>query len=301
MNKAIVLATLTAPALAACYPMEQAPLVYASKATVGVGVQAGTTDNPGLELILGYKASDVALVPVAVAKHCGATSNCTDPIYAMSVVRGGKQDVSSNGAIEIDLNGARLERGTAVAEAKALQSRRAELAARQLAVKRRDELKRELSKVPDFSGDEEESITQNRESLQAKIAKLDVPEDVTEADIQAQLNDVDQQLSNKTAAVEQLDRQISNLTANLRNDISGNRDDAFSVYGTFGGGGQGDAQKGAINGDKVFATGIAAQNLSEFKGVIDCLGGIKKLADSIGDATARNKYISETSGMCVKK
>ena len=105
MNKAIVLAALVAPALAACYPMEQAPLVYASKATVGVGVQAGTTDNPGLELILGYKASDVALVPVAAAKFCRrqAAADCENDIYAMQIIRGSKVDDSSNSSVDLAL------------------------------------------------------------------------------------------------------------------------------------------------------------------------------------------------------
>ncbi len=33
-------------------------------------ITGGTTDNPGVDLVFGYKASDIALVPVAVAKHC---------------------------------------------------------------------------------------------------------------------------------------------------------------------------------------------------------------------------------------
>ena len=303
MNRTIVVAALAAPALAACYPMEQAPLVYASKATIGVGVQAGTADNPGLELILGYKATDVALVPVAVAKFCRsqASADCQNQIYAMQVINGKKADQSIGSALRLSLSAAEVEKQRAFNRVQELRGEQQVLLAMQTKAIARDAATEALKALPAASTDEDAAIVTQRTKLQTELATLSQPALPLAKDLASRIATKESEITTATLAVDSAENNIKSLNARLSNDVSGNRDDSLSVYGTFAGGGQGDAEKASLTGDKVFATGIAAQNLTEYKGVIDCLNGIKKLADDIKDATAKDSYIAGTSSMCVKK
>ncbi len=59
--------------------MEQAALVYSAQISIGVGVAAATPNQPGVDLHIGYKQTDVAYVPVAVkSRSCDNTekNNC---------------------------------------------------------------------------------------------------------------------------------------------------------------------------------------------------------------------------------
>lgn len=58
------------PVLLVGCALPQAPLVYSSKVSVGVGISAATPDQPGVDIHIGYKQVDVAYVPVAVGKPC---------------------------------------------------------------------------------------------------------------------------------------------------------------------------------------------------------------------------------------
>lgn len=53
---------------AGCAPLQQAPLVYASKVVVGLDVSSNATESPGISINIGVKTIDVAYVPVAVSK-----------------------------------------------------------------------------------------------------------------------------------------------------------------------------------------------------------------------------------------
>jgi hypothetical protein len=48
--------------------LQQAPLVYSSKISVGVDLSATSSETPGASINLGYKSIDAAYVPVAVSK-----------------------------------------------------------------------------------------------------------------------------------------------------------------------------------------------------------------------------------------
>jgi hypothetical protein len=54
---------------AACAPLQQAPLVYSSKVTVGLDVSANVAENQGASVNIGVKTLDSAYVPVAVSKE----------------------------------------------------------------------------------------------------------------------------------------------------------------------------------------------------------------------------------------
>jgi hypothetical protein len=55
--------------LAACSGIPQAPLVYASRATVGLDVSTASSETPGGSISIGVKIVDYAYVPVAVARN----------------------------------------------------------------------------------------------------------------------------------------------------------------------------------------------------------------------------------------
>jgi hypothetical protein len=54
--------------LAACAPLQQAPLVYTSGVTVGLKVGVSPTQADAFETVIGFKMLDAAYVPVAVSK-----------------------------------------------------------------------------------------------------------------------------------------------------------------------------------------------------------------------------------------
>lgn len=70
MNRLVLLSATLAAAgvLSACAALQQAPLLYASKATVGLDVSTSTTETPGGSISIGVKIVDYAYVPVAVSK-----------------------------------------------------------------------------------------------------------------------------------------------------------------------------------------------------------------------------------------
>jgi hypothetical protein len=74
------------PALAGCLPLENPPLFYAQRHTFGVGLH-GSAGEQSANLVLGYKGSDVAIVPVTARDRGGVI-----PICALS---GGKRDAFS--------------------------------------------------------------------------------------------------------------------------------------------------------------------------------------------------------------
>jgi hypothetical protein len=88
-----VIVTFVAIGLVACAPLQQAPLVYSSKVSVGVDISGTATEQPGVSINVGYKQIDAAYVPVAVAKPCeekeaGKRENCTDKIYQLKEIEG---------------------------------------------------------------------------------------------------------------------------------------------------------------------------------------------------------------------
>lgn len=55
--------------ISACTPLQQAPLVYASKVTVGLDVSLSVAESQGGAINIGVKSVDSAYVPVAVSKQ----------------------------------------------------------------------------------------------------------------------------------------------------------------------------------------------------------------------------------------
>lgn len=312
MKKCTIAAMATIPLLAACYPMEQAPLVYASKATIGVNITGGTTDNPGVDLVLGYKASDIALVPVAVAKHCpyASVSACTHDIYKTQVIAGTKNDKSSSANLQLQI--AKAE--SAVAEASnrvlELQNQKTNLQTQKTESIRRDGIR---SQKETF----EASPPVDGEDRAARLADFNAqinafgPLSETAA-LTKEIDTKESEIITATGTLDSAKISLASLKAQLRSEVSADRGDSLSVYGTFGG--TGNAQpgqggsSGGISGEKIFATGIAAQNLSDYRGATDCLTEVRLLAREIkGDGTPasdaaatsdRNALLADATKVC---
>lgn len=251
---------------AGCAPLEQAPLVYSSRSQIGVGVTAGTPENPGLDVNIGYKALDAAFVPVAVAKICpkGEKCNAIDP--NVKPVQGQNQvtGLSSIDQNEVDAYEAtiaekdRILRDTSVemaelnrkiADLDTLDSKRQELAALNA---------REQGESPAVLSAEEE---RRRTELRAKIDQIAAYGPV--ADLRSRLDQVTRM--SEAAAAEKLRAADlrDRLIARKRLETGDAKLDAYSVYGTFNGSANGTKDGASLTAGKVFSTGIAAQNLSQ--------------------------------------
>jgi hypothetical protein len=85
---------MAASGLAACAPLSQAGLVYASRGQAGLTLATGTPETPGLEVNIGMKISDFAYIPVVVGRPCEFT-NRTDCEQDLILVQG-NNDVSES-------------------------------------------------------------------------------------------------------------------------------------------------------------------------------------------------------------
>lgn len=335
MKKCAIAAMATIPLLAACYPMEQAPLVYASKATVGVGISAGTSDNPGLEMILGYKATDVALVPVAVAKYCSdrGWKNCENEIYKIEIISGKKVDKSTGDSIRLMISQAEIEQRIEKNKTDALIAEQDLLVKDQSRVIARDQYQKELDDLlaagaaaaaaaaaaapPAAAGAAAAAPAVAPSPVpSARISKLNellaelnaqgLQKSKIDADIAAKKDQVASAFKLYDAAT----KKVKELNDQLSNDISGERGDSLSVYGTFGGSSNATTDSkdkpanasAGLNGSKVFATGIAAQNLSEYQGATDCLRAINNLALALpaNKVDERTNLITSANVICAK-
>lgn len=304
MNKAILVAILATPALAACYPMEQAPLVYASKSTIGIGVTAGTPENPGLDVTIGFKETNVALVPVAVAKYCrySSATNCTHATYAMQIIRGGKVDTVANRAIDAAIAANQEEVIKLSSDIRQIELEKKTAESNLQLLERQSEAQAVLARLG-TTPTEGELASQTKERTDAQLilataAGVGTADAVTE---RARVASASALLQTKIERLTAVNNDIARLRLQLIPDTQGSREDALSVYGTFRGGGTGDAKGASLTGGKIFATGIAAQNLSEHAGVADCLAAVGVLAQQFKGENAdeaRNGLLSDAGEVC---
>ena len=298
----------TVALLSACYPMEQASLVYASKHQVGVGVSAGTAESPGLDLSLGYKGQDVAMVPVAVAKFCETArqQDCTREIYRMQVIAGGRQESLDNKdlliRIETLANSIKANELKRADNAKSIAEIETKLTRYDALVGLRARVADLAQTIPGTDDVAEKANLSGEKAAKEKeiIAFLDVDSmNVDQARAEraryVSLNvDLDGIINRQNA-------EANRLAAQVNTGIAGRRDDALSVYGTFSGQTEGRSTEAKLSAGKVFATGVAAQYLSETAGTANCLAAITVLASKVSDNGERDKLIALAPSICIHK
>jgi hypothetical protein len=311
LNRSITIAFI-AVTLNGCYPLEQAPLVYSSKSTIGVGVSAGTSDNPGLEVAIGYRETNVALVPVAVAKYCdhASDSQCENLRYALEIVRGSKVDTVENKDIQAQIENFERQQADLIQQEVDVARRLTGLNSlidkyqlRQGKISQRDNL-------PAIDATGVDQYAEQRAQLQSDIASIQLPNDFDINEARKTKSQLDNSQINRKQELDTLATQLAQYRARLLPSINGQRGDAFSVFGTFKGSASGEADGASLSAGKIFATGIAAQNLSEQAGISDCLSNIAYLASLIkvtderkqSEAdTHRNALLSSGASVCTPR
>ena len=262
-NYSFALALLILP-LTGCAPLQQAPLVYGSKVSLGINVSGQTTEQPaGVSINIGYEQIDAAYVPVMVAKACDKMddtkdlSHCRDTIYKLHNVTAACGDISSDKVKDLitNLRKAEHEREEADKKLKAAVMER--------------------TSAQDKDKKAGNDATQKEESLKALNAAKE-----KEKDAEAE----------KRAAYEKYERLWGDLNATKI------KQDAYSVFGTFAadtqigvGSSQGNT---ALKIGKVFSTGVASQNLTEgLQKYYQTAGGSQCLAAAKDFAAAYEKSL----------
>lgn len=266
---------------AGCYPMEQAPLVYASKNQFGVNVAAGTPDSPGLDVNIGFKALDSAFVPVAVAKRCPKTDGCDTKMYEVQVISGqnnitGKSQASERQIVELEkgIEIAKLERNAKQGELAAVNTSIDQLKSKK---DKEAELKALNNQANDpingsprvFSEDEKNRQTVLTTELLALNALDPTVLNARGKTLSGEIETANQRIEKAIA-----DRKRLIEERNL--DSGDAKEDALSLYGSFNGSAAGKSDGATLGLGKVFATGVAAQQMAQ--GVKDSTNPANKAA-----------------------
>lgn len=280
-----------------CVPMEQASLTYTSKTTMGVGVAAGTQDTPGLEVTIGFKESNIALVPVAVAKYCykATASQCQDAIYQMRMISGGKTDAVESLPVQNRIEELNRELEQLFGQQKLETERLASLKYRIAVAEAADVADAELAKLGPVAADASPEAQNARAALTAKSALR--PAGFNVADARKDVAQLEAAQVARTAKVDNFRQEQAQLSGQLDANSNRQRTDAYSVYGKFSGSATGDSKGAGLTAGKVFATGVAAQNLTEFATTADCLANIRFLAEMMPDGQdAEKAELLKTAG-----
>lgn len=290
--------------LSACYPVEQAALVYSSSKQIGASVVSGTPETPGLVVNVGYRSLDAAYVPVAVAKHCPPESSaeCTHVTYELMklVAKNKLGDETSTDAGKISsLENAVSKRRTVVAGLQTqLSEARKDKDDNASKLKELERLNARLAELQAATGDAADPAAVA--TVQADIARIGPTKDpvALEALITKHTIAVDREidfLSEDEALLQQL-RQAQNAK------FADETDDAYSVFGSFNGGTQGNAQGAGLTAGQVFSTGVASQHLTRAVKagavVSGCLGAVAEISKTFKDDLERQKFLPEAMATC---
>ncbi len=305
--------------IAGCYPLEQAPLVYSSKQQIGVHVTSGTTDTPGIDIVVGYKGLDIALVPVAVAKFCEAADHedCLNEIYRMQVIAGGRQDPLKTKEIaaritELQKSISEDKRQFAFNENEItdLDQKLAQAYRLKQLLSDIDNINKKIKSIRltedgkvvpedvDLNNRLNADLNQKeRESEEyIRVARLDIGVE------EKRLGKLRAENTGLGASIKLEEERLAGLELQQQGTKAGSRADALSVYGTFTGDANGDAKTAGLSAGKVFATGVAAQYLAERAGTAACLASVAVLAEKIkGDDARRNDLLAQAGDLCEHK
>lgn len=280
--------------VSACSALQQAPLVYSSKVSLGVDISATSTETPGISLTLGYKQVDAAYVPVAVAKKCETETNCTDAIYKLVSIRG-ESDVggkinSSPSHVEaekarkdyeqavVDANNAKNIHEAAKATMAQLNTRKAELEADKSKNSTQSEissgLQRTISSLEEkravgtiITADEDIELGKLKATLQAmQIPQFTMEQKNELTEIPSKIVDAQNNLTSTLIAYNDKKIALEKLApeaklAEQQNNLT--RKDAYSVYGRFEADTNVKTNAASVGLGKVFSTGVASQNLAQ--------------------------------------
>lgn len=286
---------------ASCAPLQQAPLVYSSKATVGLDVSTPTTENPGISINIGVKVVDAAYVPVAVSKEIDsrATDKATIGITPIQAIYGQGNNDGTPHLLEAE----NKEKINVYLNAKAELAKAGEDVAKN--ERERAELNRVLGRIDaalaslkDFTTTPE-TLDEKRDRVFAEIngtlltelaaAGVSIPPISADAARKYDASNTQRSLETAkdttTKKVEFSNAEAARLSkiadakaseaqrllseaAKAANLLKTSKTDAYSVYGRFDSNGSGNQSGGdkptaQLLVGKIFSTGLASQNLTE--------------------------------------
>lgn len=289
----------------ACSPLQQAPLVYSSKISVGVDVAATATEQPGLSASIGVKTVDAAYVPVAVAKPCdvskmkesrnknGSVTNstqnenlkdCIDPIYKLEHIKASSEIGGGNGknkdmemakVIIQDFQKFSSENDIAAKDLVIFEAKKI------LASKKVDELN-SLIEEKNKNGEEDLVLTQLvAEHKNAELILAEYDKEYKAAKLKRDQADV----KIKSFKLSELYDAFNLLS------IGNDKADSYSVFGSFDSntkvGGESGNNSPKVQSElalgKVFSTGVASQHLTE---------GMQKYYENSGIALVEKAKLS---------
>ncbi|MBP7649075.1 MAG: hypothetical protein KA744_04445 [Phenylobacterium sp.] len=311
---ALGLAAILVGGVAACSPLQQAPLVYSSKSSFGVDLSATSTETPGISLNIGSKQVDSAYVPVAVALPCRGGLNqdmtaCTGEQFKLLQVVGSSTLRNNSSPTALRLKHAQEEYQRAVTD-----SALAEAAV--------------LSAQTALNKDQALAATKGKAQADRAALALDAATDVVAAAdaLVAEAVSAEGRLAEGTAALNRAKAALPVAKAteaatkgrydealsanNISNDTL--RNDALSVFGTFDGSGETsvDATRkagGSLTIGKMFSTGVASQVLAEGMRSVYATGCLERataavqvINAAVTDAAQKASVIAAIYGACQK-
>lgn len=275
--------------LSACAPLQQAPLLYSSKMSVGLDVSMATSETPGGSISIGYKNVDAAYVPVAVSKDTinkNGTLNHSYDIVKIEAIYG-------EGATSAKVDQQTEERKYSINEYLSAKSKEltiegkiAELTQQIATIKSTLEKNKGLKKIA------ESTSAAAPESAVAPPTAVNYEKLISEGESELKIKETQQATENTNltyakAESAKLFAKAAEAASLLRTD----KRDAMSVYGRFNSQGEGSLgssnAKANLTAGKIFSTGVASQNLTEAakfeaaqSGIVDCINSVKDIVGS---------------------
>lgn len=306
------LSLATAFLVSACAPLQQAPLLYSSKTTVGIDVSASTTESPGASISIGFKVVDAAYVPVAVSKE--EKNPDGTPSHSFDIVK--IEAVFGEGATSGRLDSLTEENKTRIREF--LLAKQQEQLASEAVSKTEEAIKKlpdqiektkkniiekndAITALPADAADNQKKATQSElATAQKESADLFTLQQTTTARLTSEKAEYEKAKTN----AEKLFVAAAQAASLLRTD----KRDAMSVYGRFNADSSASASSSPsanLTAGKIFSTGVASQNLTEaakieaqFANISHCIDNVLAIAQKIGDSTKRDDLLAKVDKLC---
>jgi|GEM_PF-5682759 len=288
----------------ACYPLEQSSLVYSASQQIGVGVMAGTPETPGLVVNIGYRGLNAAYVPVAVAKNCpvSAAQQCNDITYRLLDLRArhnlGSELSSDSQTIEtlrLAIARQQVERDNLSSAIEADRLLLEQIKQQEATRASLESERAALAGLTERTREQEERVGQVTSQI-ASLPQLEQP-----AAVELRHGERRQQLGRLNAALHSDVNRLDTLLRVQNSRQNDSTEDAYSVFGSFDGNANGNADGAGIQVGQIFSTGVAAQHLTrglQASAVTTaCLKAMLDLAGTIAEVR-REAFVREGLVTC---
>lgn len=306
MNWKLLKTLLPCLLLTSCANLQQAPLIYSSKSSVGLDISSSTTESPGGSISFGVKLVDAAYVPVAVSKRTGTKENDDDnktiqmvqAVFGEGVTQGKLDSLTEENKSKIRAYlDAKLREEEIQTKISGIKQKRENL----LADIRMNEIKiSELEGVISSVTTGVDIVVQNQEIEKYKNENASKQKEVKKIELDTE--DLDKKLLVAASESNKLLDEASEAASFLRTD----KRDAMSVYGRFNSESKAGiaSTTGELTAGKIFSTGVASQNLTEaarysaiYQGVAECVAKMTAIY-SAAPVEGKPKVLEMIGKMC---